>query len=139
MKNLKKSAKTELLQLTSQLKANKKTLNHNEFISVLNEMKSIVINKQFVEIAIQSLKVLNQTKVKHKGKLTNREEEILELIGKGLQNSSIAKQLNLSKSTIETHRKNIRKKLKLNGTDNLFVYALLFNLQNHNLITYDNS
>lgn len=45
------------------------------------------------------------------------------------KNTSIAIQLNLSKSTIETHRKNIRKKLKLTGYDNLLVLATLYSVQ----------
>lgn len=42
-------------------------------------------------------------------KLTKREQQVLNLIGIGKQNNDIAKDLNPKISTIETHRKNIRK------------------------------
>ena len=60
--------------------------------------------------------------------LTKRENQIFKFIGERLTTKEIAKILELSPSTIETHRKNIRRKLKLKGKSNLFEYALLFNL-----------
>ena len=46
-------------------------------------------------------------------KLSNRELEVFELIGKGRSTSDIAKQLHLSVKTIETHKEKIKKKLEL--------------------------
>jgi len=68
-------------------------------------------------------------------KLTKREYEILHLIGVGKQNTDIAKQLNLSTSTVETHRKNIRKKLQISGNSKLLQYAILNNLHQDIRIT----
>lgn len=45
--------------------------------------------------------------------LTNRELEIFELIGRGTTTQQIAGKLLLSPRTVETHRKNIKKKLNL--------------------------
>jgi DNA-binding NarL/FixJ family response regulator len=45
--------------------------------------------------------------------LTNRELEIFELIGRGVTTQQIAGKLLLSPRTVETHRKNIKKKLNL--------------------------
>lgn len=56
-------------------------------------------------------------------KLTNREKDILQLTVKGLNNKEIAEQLNLSRHTIETHRKNIRIKLKVRNTTELIALA----------------
>lgn len=56
-------------------------------------------------------------------KLTPREKEILKLSVKGLNNKEIAATLNLSRYTIETHRKNIRIKLKVRNTTELIALA----------------
>ena len=132
MKNPNNTAEFQLVLLIKTLHKEKKTLSYKEFISVLNAIKTIHNNKQFIESLILSLKVLNQTKIHNKDSLTNREKQVFLLIGKGLKNSHIADELNLSKSTIETHRKNIRKKLKLIGNENLFAIALLFSVQYQN-------
>ncbi|WP_296386194.1 LuxR C-terminal-related transcriptional regulator [Winogradskyella sp.] len=139
MKKSSKTAEFQLLQLIIKLRVDSKSLNYNEFIAVLNATKSLYSNKHFIEGLIQSLRMLNHTEIQNKGNLTKREKQVLILIGEGLKSVSIANKLNLSKSTIETHRKNIRKKLKLNGSDNLFTIALLFNLQYQKNISDDKS
>jgi DNA-binding NarL/FixJ family response regulator len=57
-------------------------------------------------------------------RLSDREFEILQLMGNGLGTQKIAKQLNLSVNTIETHRRNIKKKLNLKDSDELIQYAI---------------
>jgi len=49
--------------------------------------------------------------------------EILHLIGRGLRTRQIAKNLNLSISTIETYRGRIKKKLNLADATELLHYA----------------
>lgn len=44
--------------------------------------------------------------------VTVRETEILRLVGKGKSSKEIATQLSISNYTVETHRKNILKKLR---------------------------
>ncbi len=56
--------------------------------------------------------------------LTPREIEIVRLTAKGLIAKEIADVLNLSPHTIYTHRKNIMKKLKLNSSSELVLYAV---------------
>lgn len=56
--------------------------------------------------------------------LTKRETEILQLIVKGRTSLQMAKLLNLSKYTIDTHRKNIHKKLGIKSNTGLVNYAL---------------
>jgi DNA-binding NarL/FixJ family response regulator len=55
--------------------------------------------------------------------LTDRELEILQLIGQELRSSQIAKKLNISIKTVEAHREHIRKKLSLEGALDLNRYA----------------
>ena len=56
--------------------------------------------------------------------LSVREYEVLELITQGLTTVLIADRLNLSVHTINSHRKNILKKLKMSSPTELVVYAL---------------
>jgi len=56
--------------------------------------------------------------------LTRREKEILQLVVNGRTSLQMAKQLKLSKYTIDTHRKNIHKKLGIKSNTGLVRYAL---------------
>lgn len=56
--------------------------------------------------------------------LTPREIEIVRLVAKGLIAKEIAGILNLSTHTVYTHRKNIMKKLNLNTSSELVLYAI---------------
>lgn len=60
--------------------------------------------------------------------LTKRELQIIELIKKGLTNIQIANTIQLSIYTIETHRKNIMHKLKLNSPAALIKFIMENNL-----------
>jgi len=59
-----------------------------------------------------------------KSLLSAREKEILGLIGKGRTSHEIADQLFIGKSTVDTHRKNMIRKLGLSGAGELLRYAL---------------
>lgn len=61
---------------------------------------------------------------KTKGVLTKRQQEILKLIGRGKTNQEIGDQLFIGKTTMETHRKNMIRKLDLHGAGELLRYAL---------------
>ncbi|MFT6791774.1 MAG: two-component system nitrate/nitrite response regulator NarL [Cellvibrionaceae bacterium] len=56
--------------------------------------------------------------------LTNREQLILRLISLGYNNKKIASELNNSVRTVETHKRNITKKLDINTTSGLVRYAI---------------
>jgi RNA polymerase sigma factor (sigma-70 family) len=62
-------------------------------------------------------------------KLTPREKDIFILAARGHNNKEIAEKLNLSRYTIETHRKNIRLKLKVRNTPELVALAKQIGLQ----------
>lgn len=57
-------------------------------------------------------------------RLTDRELEVFELIGQGLSTRQIAKKLHLSIKTIESHRENIKRKLKLKNAAELLQHAI---------------
>ena len=56
--------------------------------------------------------------------LTNREIEVLKLIGEGFNNQEIAARLFLSPTTVQTHRSNIMGKLNLHNRADLTRYAI---------------
>ncbi|MBP7496137.1 MAG: response regulator transcription factor [Bacteroidales bacterium] len=56
--------------------------------------------------------------------LTERELEVLKYIIKGLTNNDIAQELYISVRTVEVHKANIMKKLSINNTAELVVYAI---------------
>lgn len=56
--------------------------------------------------------------------LSKREKEILNLIARGLTSKQIANELFIAKTTVDTHRKNMLRKLDLNGTNELIKYAI---------------
>jgi DNA-binding NarL/FixJ family response regulator len=56
-------------------------------------------------------------------RLTDRELEILQLVGYGRDSRTIAKQLNLSFKTVDAHRSHIKQKLELRNHTELISYA----------------
>jgi DNA-binding NarL/FixJ family response regulator len=60
-----------------------------------------------------------KTNPTHLGNLSNRELQVLELLGAGLSSRSIAEKLHLSVKTIEAHREHIKHKLGLGSSSQL--------------------
>ncbi len=56
--------------------------------------------------------------------LTNREQEILQLIWAGLKNKEIANHLKISVKTVEAHRANMMKKVRVSNTAQLLNAAI---------------
>ena len=56
--------------------------------------------------------------------LTNREQTILLQLAQGRSNKEVALELDISVRTVETHRKNIKRKLGISSTAGLTRYAL---------------
>ena len=56
--------------------------------------------------------------------LSDREQELLSLLGRGLDDSEAARPLGLTAQTVHSHRRNILRKLKLSGTKQLIRFAL---------------
>ncbi len=56
--------------------------------------------------------------------LTSREQTILLLLAQGRTNRAVARELDISVRTVETHRRNIRRKLGISSTAGLTRYAL---------------
>ena len=56
--------------------------------------------------------------------LTGREQTILLQLAQGKSNKDVAEVLNISVRTVETHRKNIKRKLGISSTAGLTRYAM---------------
>jgi DNA-binding NarL/FixJ family response regulator len=56
-------------------------------------------------------------------RLTDRELEILQLIGQGLRSGQVAEKLNISTKTVDAHREHIRKKLEIRDSSELAAFA----------------
>ncbi len=114
------------------------TITTPEFLKLLKASRNIYDNKAMMDALIYSVESILARELDIKRKLTYREKQIINLIGKGETTSTIANELNLSITTVETHRKNVRKKLDLKGHDSLFAFALIYQLQNSQLSAKSN-
>jgi len=56
--------------------------------------------------------------------LTNRERDVLQLAAESKTNKEIASLLNISPTTVETHRANLLQKLGLHSVADLVLYAV---------------
>lgn len=57
--------------------------------------------------------------------LSDREQEVLELVAQGLSSKEIASRLNIAVNTVNTHRKSITRKTGIKSVAGLAVYAML--------------
>ena len=56
--------------------------------------------------------------------LTTAEKDVLRLIGDGLSPKIIATELNVERTTIDTHRRNIMRKLRIDDSHKLQAFAV---------------
>jgi len=61
-------------------------------------------------------------------KITSREKEILKLFANGMSNAQIAKELNISIRTVETHKNNIMQKFNFKTTVEMVKFAIRNNI-----------
>jgi DNA-binding NarL/FixJ family response regulator len=85
----------------------------------------VFVSKQIADSIVAGLAGRSGTPgTQSHGVLSDREMEILLLIGKGFGSQPIAKRLCISVKTVEAHRANIREKLKLGSGGELLQYAI---------------
>ena len=108
-----------------------------EFVEAI---ETVLSGKKYVskEISAQMINDLAHSDVQNQGQdknditLTKREKEIIQKIADDMSNQQIADELHISLRTVETHRRNIMQKLKVNT-----VVALLKYATQHNIISFD--
>ena len=100
-------------------------------------IRQVINNKIFIKPAIAIR--LQQSQLNHVAceqnnilvKLTNREFQVFDYIGQGLETKAIAGKLHLSVKTIETHRRHIKDKLSLHSGTELVRTAIMWTLENN--------
>lgn len=111
--------------------ANGYCLKKDSHAELLAAMKSILSGKSFISPAISS-KVLEgylegRKKLKKKTSLetlTQREKEVLKLVGEGYSSIEIGNILCISSKTVDKHRSNIMNKVNLHSAAALTAYAI---------------
>ncbi len=98
--------------------------------SLVQAIRAVCRGDQFIDPSVVSY-VISQyvgrpkTKESHrKALLTAREQEICSLLAYGHTNSEIARQINVSERTVESHRSHIFSKLELKSRADLVRYAI---------------
>ena len=71
--------------------------------------------------------------------LSDRELQIIQFIAEGYTNSQIAAIIYLSNHTVNTHRKNIMKKLGVNNTAGIVMYAVKTEMVSPNQFSFKKS
>ena len=130
------SCKVIMISMYTQKNIIKKALNNNAdgYLTKNCSIEDIkkVISSSFLpqkKIIAQTIdKNINNDEFSMKFSLTNREKEIISEILKEKSNSEIGEILQISKRTVETHRKNIMLKLDVKNSIGIAVKALKYEL-----------
>lgn len=95
-------------------------------ISVLKEaIQQVGTGKRFISTSVRDrLTALRRDRNAFQKILSDREQEILGLIGGGMADTEISERLSIAESSAQTHRANILRKLELHSTTELMRYAL---------------
>ncbi len=80
--------------------------------------------KRYSEKTEQNIRSRSSGQNNFSGLFTEREREIIRMIVDSKSASQIAEELNISKNTVDTHRKNILEKAGLHKTTELIVFAI---------------
>ena len=107
----KQEAQEKIIQAIRQVLRGKVYLSEQMTERILNNMVSRSDDKQGI------------------GALSNRELQVFEMIGQGIAPGKMAKQLNLSVKTIETHQAHIKKKLGVSSAHKLTHRAIRWVLE----------
>ena len=96
-------------------------LKNSSLAVVLEAIRTVASGKPYYD---KKIHLPHAEKNSSKSVLSYREQEILQLIAKGRTSHQIADELFIGKSTVDTHRKNMIRKLGLNGAGELLRYAV---------------
>ncbi len=83
--------------------------------------EEVWVDKQTVKNLLFGVNAVNRNKA---AAISDREKEIVALIGEGLRNKEIAARLHISEPTVKTHLNRIFQKLNLKARTELISYAL---------------
>jgi len=124
------SSHTQRSFVTSILRAGASAyvLKANAYSQLRRAVQSVLAGRSFLceEIAGVMVEELRRSssEAEAAGPLSSREREIVQLVAEGHSSGEIASQLHVSPNTVETHRRNIMRKLGLHGVADLTRYAI---------------
>lgn len=95
-------------------------LKNSSLKKVLEAIRTVASGKTYFDNDI----ITHDSITKEEIILSNREKEILQLIGEGKTSNEIASSLFISKTTVDSHRKNIMKKINVHGKTDLIRFAV---------------
>ncbi|MGY4385841.1 DNA-binding NarL/FixJ family response regulator [Pedobacter sp. UYP24] len=112
-----------------------KTIGKQELLFALNHVQKTgkYICTEFSSQLLEKLAISSQLAIDESARaalFSEREMEVLQLIGEGLTNVEISDKLFLSKRTVEGHRQNLIDKTESRNTATLIRYALINGLIN---------
>ncbi len=87
---------------------------------VIEAIRAVARNEKYFDDSVHSKDDVSNEEII----LSNREKEILKLVGEGKTSNEISTLLGIGKSTVDTHRKNIIKKINLHGKTELLRFAV---------------
>ncbi|HKB91153.1 MAG TPA: response regulator transcription factor [Opitutaceae bacterium] len=91
---------------------------------IAEAMKAVMAGEQYLSSLVQRARASLRADPSAFNKLlSDREQELLGLLGLGLSNDEACKLLHLSAHTVKNHRRNIMAKLGIHGTPRLIRYA----------------
>jgi len=118
----------ELVQKIIRAGANGYLLKNSGLKMLCEAIKQVMDGQNFYDpnLSQNFLKDFVESPVKEKSKtlLSSRENDILYLIAQGKTSQEIATELFISKATVDTHRRNMTRKLGLSGSNALLQYAV---------------
>jgi DNA-binding CsgD family transcriptional regulator len=121
------SLRRENQALVAQLAYHRKVFRevHSTLGTASELSETIEKNEPIRQLLQENERLKDQMKV---FRLSEREREVLKHIGQGFTSKEIATMLNISKLTVDTHRKHIQQKLEVSNTVELIKLAMLFDL-----------
>jgi len=121
-----KISETFVLPLTSAMQGANLILKTNTHEIVVAALHATMAGKKY--FCSEALDVIlegrSRKQIDHKSILTATENELVQLLAQGKTTKEIAEERCLSHHTVNTHRKNIFRKLEVNSVQELIKYAL---------------
>jgi two-component system nitrate/nitrite response regulator NarL len=91
---------------------------------IIAAIEAVAANGTYFSSGVADALMRNTPKKDAAIPLTTREQSVLLLLARGKSNKDVAAHLDISVRTVETHRKNIKKKLGISTTAGLTRYAI---------------
>lgn len=98
---------------------------------LVEAIKTVYSGEKYLKGIVSQVVVDNLLKIKspfevkkEDNTISEREKEIIKYIALGLLNKQIADKLDISQRTVEVHKSNIMKKLKLSSKADIIIYAI---------------